>query len=252
MLAQLATDSHLVAFLAINLFNAAIVLAIMALSDPLSDAAQVAKRTITRILRLQGLLGRRSALSKQSNTVLKDVVTLLLRRESEAILAPITGYNQQGDDLAPAGSSFMSVEDTLRLPLDASSEVSDPCARRQVWRDLSRAHRLNESLASVQDGKRACFEFFLPYMEFVNPWPCFLVLPLGDDRFFDLHVDRDSHPPRDPLQESMRPDDQWQLYTPHDWNDPNVPAGSIETTTNGNGENGLYWLWDMSWNGTGM
>jgi hypothetical protein len=168
MLAQLATDGHLVAFLAINLFNAAIVLAIMALSDPLSDAAQVAKRTITRILRLQGLLGRRSALSKQSNTVLKDVVTLLLRRESEAILAPITGYNQQGGHLAPAGSPFMSVEDTLRLPLDTSSDVSDPCAR-QVWQDLSRAHRLNESLASVQDGKRACFEFFLPYMEFVSP-----------------------------------------------------------------------------------
>jgi hypothetical protein len=38
-LAQLATDSHLVAFLAINLFNAAIVLAVMALSEPLSDTA---------------------------------------------------------------------------------------------------------------------------------------------------------------------------------------------------------------------
>ena len=35
-LAQLATDSHLVAFLAINLFNSAIVMAVLALSDPLS------------------------------------------------------------------------------------------------------------------------------------------------------------------------------------------------------------------------
>jgi hypothetical protein len=90
---------------------------------------------------------------------LKDVVTLLLRRESEAILAPITGHNQQGGHLAPAGSSFMSVEDTLRLPLDASLDVSDPCARRQAWPDVSTAHRLNESLASVQYGKRASFEY---------------------------------------------------------------------------------------------
>jgi hypothetical protein len=52
-LAQLATDSHLVAFLAINLFNSAIVMAILALSDPLSDRAQEVKRSITRIYRLQ-------------------------------------------------------------------------------------------------------------------------------------------------------------------------------------------------------
>lgn len=164
MLAQLATDGHLVAFLAINLFNAAIVLAVMALSDPLSDTAQVVKRTITRILRLQDLLGRRSALSKQSTTVLKNVVALLLRRESEAMLAPITRCNQQEGDLDPPGSSFMSVEDTLRLPLDATLEVSDFLARRQTWPDLSRAHRLNESLASVQDGKRASFESFIDFV----------------------------------------------------------------------------------------
>ncbi|KAB8075723.1 hypothetical protein BDV29DRAFT_200721 [Aspergillus leporis] len=63
---------HLVAFLAINVFNAAIVLAAMALSDPLSDTAQVVKRTITRILRLQDLLGKRSALSKQRSLPLQN------------------------------------------------------------------------------------------------------------------------------------------------------------------------------------
>ncbi|KAF7121774.1 hypothetical protein CNMCM5793_009327 [Aspergillus hiratsukae] len=39
--------------------------------------AQVVKRTITRILRLQDVLGKRSALSKQSTTVLKNVDTML-------------------------------------------------------------------------------------------------------------------------------------------------------------------------------
>lgn len=152
VLAQFATDSHLVAFLAINVFNAAIVLAVMALSDPLSDTAQIVKRTITRILRLQDLLGQRSALSKQSTTVLKNVVTLLLRRESEAILAPIAGAQQEeGHHLSNTG--LMSVEDTLRLPLDVTLEASDTTMRRQAWPDVSNALRLNESLASVQYGK---------------------------------------------------------------------------------------------------
>ncbi|KAK9310903.1 hypothetical protein V1524DRAFT_457839 [Lipomyces starkeyi] len=44
---QLATDSHLLAFLAIILVNAAIVTVVCALPDPLSDRAQEAKRNIT-------------------------------------------------------------------------------------------------------------------------------------------------------------------------------------------------------------
>ena len=62
-LSQLATDSHLVAFLATNLFSSAIVMAVLALSDPLSDRAQEVKRSITRISRLQELLGKNTQLS---------------------------------------------------------------------------------------------------------------------------------------------------------------------------------------------
>jgi hypothetical protein len=152
VLTQVATDSHLVAFLAINLFNAAIVLAGMALSDPLSDTAQVAKRTIARILRLQDLLGKRSALSKQSTTVLKNVVTLLVHRESEAILAPIEANNQQEGHQSLIDSAPISVEDALRLPLDARLEVFDAPARPPGWSDLSTARRLSESLATAQFG----------------------------------------------------------------------------------------------------
>jgi hypothetical protein len=151
-LAQLATDSHLVAFLAINLFNAAIVLAVMALSEPLSDTAQEVKRTITRILRLQDLLGRRSALSKQSTAVLKNVVIMLLRRESATMLAPITGTSQL--PMQPmTNPSSISVEDTLRMPLDAALDSRKPLAGDQRLPDLSRADRLNNSLTSVQYGK---------------------------------------------------------------------------------------------------
>ncbi|KAK1138569.1 hypothetical protein N8T08_002395 [Aspergillus melleus] len=155
-LAQLATDSHLVAFLAINMFNAAIVLAVMALSEPLSDTAQEVKRTITRILRLQDLLGRRSALSKQSTAVLKNVVVMLLRRESAAMLGPITANGQAVSHIplpTEADSNSFSVEDTLRLPLDAALDPRHHLAMNEKLSDLRRAERLNDSLTSVQHGK---------------------------------------------------------------------------------------------------
>ncbi|KAH9227150.1 hypothetical protein K456DRAFT_1801993, partial [Colletotrichum gloeosporioides 23] len=85
-LTQLATESHLVAFVAMNMFNAAIVLILVALSDPLSDQAQGIKRPITKVFRLEELLGQRSSLSSQSSAVLKNLIRLLLRREGEAMI----------------------------------------------------------------------------------------------------------------------------------------------------------------------
>lgn len=130
-LAQLATDSHLVAFLAINLFHSAIVMAVLALSDPLSDRAQEVKRTITRIFRLQELLGKKTKLSMQSNLILKDVIHMLLRREADEMLAPVVTSQVQpaGDGHEnpwPSDAPLMSVEDTL--PTDAAST-----RRRQQW-----------------------------------------------------------------------------------------------------------------------
>lgn len=144
-LAQLATDSHLVAFLAINLFNSAIVMAVLALSDPLSDRAQEVKRTITRIFRLQEVLGKKTQLSMQSNVVLKDVIQMLLRREADAMLGDLS--------ITRPEAGLMSVEETLRLPMQLPR--SDPNSHN-VTRNHStadRVMRLNESLASVQRGK---------------------------------------------------------------------------------------------------
>ncbi|PYH43666.1 fungal specific transcription factor domain-containing protein [Aspergillus saccharolyticus JOP 1030-1] len=197
VLAQLATDSHLVAFLAINLFNAAVVLAVMAISEPLSDAAQEVKRTMTRILRLQELLGKRSALSRQSTQVLKKVVTMLLRRESAAMLAPFAEtstfmeYDTNPDRNMP-GLPPMSVEETLRLPLKATLDMVDPLIGSQGSSNLGRASRVNESLTSVQ----------------------YVMVP-GQD--YTLHVPV--------LGENQRT--------------------QLPTHT----ENGLYWLWDTTWNG---
>jgi len=153
-LAQLATDSHLVAFLAINLFNSAIAMVVMALSNPLSDKAQEVKRITTRIFRLQDLFGRRSKLSMQSSIILKNVVELLLRREKEAIFAPVpTGKKpEEVTETTPSSTTgLLSVRETLNLPLGL---LADP-GNVQVENDYSHVHRdptFNQSLASVQKG----------------------------------------------------------------------------------------------------
>lgn len=153
VLVRLATESHLVAFLAINLFHAAIVLAVLALSEPLSDTAQEVKRTITRIFRVQDLIGKRSALSKQSTIVLKNVVALLLRRESEAMLAPINESISHETQRAGSDSFPISVEDALRLPVDATTNSRHSLDMDDPFSNANRLYRLNESLASVQHGE---------------------------------------------------------------------------------------------------
>ncbi|KAL6235292.1 hypothetical protein BDW75DRAFT_230471 [Aspergillus navahoensis] len=208
VLAQLATDSHLVAFLAINLFNAAVVLAVMALSDPLSDTAQVVKR-------------RRSAL----------VVTLLLRRESEAILAPITDTTRDDVQQTYPGSGHMSVEDTLRLPLDVTLEQSHTHTGRQAWPDLATVIRLHESLTSVQH-----------------------VVPPGNGSLHsNWYVGGDGHPAETTTQEPIGRTHAWPPSSEPGWELANIrsnePLGSNQDT---NGDQGLYWLWDMSWNGASI
>lgn len=154
-LAQLATESHLLAFLAINLFNSAIAMVVMALSDPLSDKAQEVKRITTRIFRLQDAFGRRSKLSMQSSLILKKVVELLLRREKEAIFAPVpASRRQEAAETTPSSTvGLLSVRDTLNLPLGFLQEsghaqmVND---HSNVYTDLS----FNHSLASVQKGMK--------------------------------------------------------------------------------------------------
>ncbi|KAK7732996.1 hypothetical protein SLS57_000940 [Botryosphaeria dothidea] len=160
-LAQLATETHLVAFMAINLFNSAIVMVVCALSEPLSDRAQEAKRNITRIYRLLELLGSRSKLSMQSSVILQDMIRVLLNREAEAMLTsvvmPPPARSQPELDpslsMASHGRS-RTVEDALRLPLDMSSSAVDSSevtgdAQAEHLRD---AARMNGGLASIQRG----------------------------------------------------------------------------------------------------
>lgn len=156
-LAQFACDGHLVAFMAINLFNAAIVMVVLSLSDPLTNRAQEAKRAIARIYRLQATLGARSTLSKQSSGILRNLVSLMMRRESDAILAPVVpkaAYDphRTGTHHSSADSHALSVRETMSMPLGAQLGTSGHVAQSWDADALHLASRLDASLASVQKG----------------------------------------------------------------------------------------------------
>jgi hypothetical protein len=248
-LAQLATDSHLVAFLAINLFNSAIVMAVLALSDPLSDRAQEVKRSITRIFRLQELLGKKTELSMQSNAVLKDVIHMLLQREADAMLAPINtsdthASNDSESAHMPSGMPLLSVEDTLRLPIQIPMSNDDSQRHQQAYYTADKALRLNESLASVQRGKvpftraQQIVVMLIVLTSIVFPFTAESVP--SDVTSHAEHRDHD-----DPHSQNF---DEGNAA----WSDANlqgingdlgwIDEASVDTTGNG-----LYWFWDTTW-----
>ena len=150
--------------MAINLFNAAIVMVVLSLSDPLTNRAQEAKRAIARIYRLQATLGARSTLSKQSSSILRSLVNLMMRRESEAILAPVVpnsaGFDQaSGIHQSSTGTQALSVRETMSMPLGAQMSASGH--NPQSW-DANASHlasRLDDSLASVQKGNCSLYVY---------------------------------------------------------------------------------------------
>jgi hypothetical protein len=228
-LSQLATDSHLVAFLAINLFNSAIVMAVLALSDPLSDRAQEVKRTITRIFRLQELLGKKTQLSMQSNVVLKDVIQMLLRREADAMFGSSDLLTTQ------SGAPLMSVEDTLRLPLDEH--------HRPQQNMSDRVQRVNESLASVQKGKSSLTQS----LQAIRHADVYIVFPAGVDSVYNHDRTTGQHWSQDGGDSSHLPNEDWSQADLQDFN----LEGDLEWVSDDNGVNttgnGLYWFWDSVW-----
>ncbi|KAK3071248.1 hypothetical protein LTR53_008962 [Teratosphaeriaceae sp. CCFEE 6253] len=155
-LTQAATDTHLVSFLALNLFNAAIVMIVLALSDPLNNRAQQAKRAVARIYRLQITLGSRSRLSEQSSQVIHSLTELLLRREREAILEPLApALPHAADPTAPGEPASGARRPSTYQPSVVQSPAGFDGRLRQDWLGpgsdgANLATRLDSSLASVQ------------------------------------------------------------------------------------------------------
>ncbi|KAK4574071.1 hypothetical protein LTR86_001832 [Recurvomyces mirabilis] len=246
-LAEFACDSHLAAFLAISLFNAAMVMVVVALSDPLMDKAQEAKRAVARIYRLQEALGSRSTLSKQSSSVLRSLVQLLLRRETEAILAPmtsgdITASRRSSVEVCETDPNRIPVRDALSMPFgyDFGRAQGTVSSNTSVRPDLS--SRLNHSLATVQKGTTPSFFlvqclFYLHASAFANSSALEV---LEQDSFQSSRTTSEGglhRGPSQPLCEESRDLHQLPVQTPgYGWT-----AGS------GIDDSGLYWFWDPTW-----
>lgn len=162
---QLATNSHLMVFMAMNMFHSAVILIILALTDPLSDEIQPIKRSITRVLHLQKTLAQQSTFSKQTSDVLKLLIQRLLQREQEAMLgsddipAKNTASNatEKGRTAwynRPMSHMPTSTSEDISLPFpDRNNEVVDRSSDGQNWSNLAIAQRLDEGLTSVRQGK---------------------------------------------------------------------------------------------------
>ncbi|EQB52418.1 hypothetical protein CGLO_07951 [Colletotrichum gloeosporioides Cg-14] len=224
-LTQLATESHLVAFVAMNMFNAAIVLILVALSDPLSDQAQGIKRPITKVFRLEELLGQRSSLSSQSSAVLKNLIRLLLRREGEAMIGTATS-NSAMVNTAAAPRPLPDIVSSSALSERASHTQPESVINILVHgpdqghgSNPSFAQRLNESLASVQQ-----------------------IIPPFQYEYLEPSLASESR------DESALLGGQSQHigYAAGSYQGPTESAGQHAVDY---GANGLFWLWDSTWSG---
>lgn len=160
-LVKLAAETHLVAFLGMNLFTSSVVMSVCALSDPLSDTAQEAKRGITRTLLVQKSLSQRTSLSMQSSVILEDIVQLILEREREEMLrsaqsAGINGMNGNHITLQQSTDQSLHEAPTSIYASDIGTSPSSYHAQITNGNALgvdSGDQVLNNSLISLQRSK---------------------------------------------------------------------------------------------------
>lgn len=74
----------------------------------------------------------------------------------------------------------------------------------------------------------------------------------GDIVPVDFHMIRDDHYTEQLFAEVAQPENSWpQPLEATGWNPTSLPLEGTEDDVFNNGDGGLYWLWDMTWNGTG-
>jgi hypothetical protein len=78
---------------------------------------------------------------------------------------------------------------------------------------------------------------------------CFSALGPGD-RSAGIHVG-DNLQPREFVEPGIPAHEVWQLPAEYDWNMPSLSREPVENDHQDSVEGGLYWLWDMTWNGVG-
>ena len=173
-LIKLAAETHLVAFLGMNLFTSSVVMSVCALSDPLSDTAQEAKRGITRTLLIQKSLSRRTSLSMQSSVILEDIVQLILEREREEMLrsaqsgvdrGQLTQFHQTPDQCLQGTPTSIYGSD-----MGASPGPFTPMGGGNPLNVETGDQVLNNSLISLQRSESATLRYVPPLEQTSRLW----------------------------------------------------------------------------------
>lgn len=123
-----ARESHAAAFLGINLFTAGMVLCVVALSQPLSGQAQMAKQGVSRIMVLSRFLSGKALLSAQTTKILRDLIRLIGEKEIKAMLSgpEVSGKETTSDRALPRPTeAAASLQETHRSTVNHKDQVEN-------------------------------------------------------------------------------------------------------------------------------
>lgn len=114
----LASRTHLLSFLAMNIFTSSVVLFLCASSEVLSNTAQEAKRGLSRNLQMLRSLPHAGSLSKQCGDIVSDLIHLVLTAEKDEMFN-VSAFQEIG---RPASASCHDrVGTMLRSPPNIDS-----------------------------------------------------------------------------------------------------------------------------------
>lgn len=111
---EAAKHTHALSYIGIHMFTAGMVLSIVALSQPLSDAAHEAKSAIARIVSANAAIKNKTLLSAQSEEVMRNLMRLILEKEMEVIFSNARGQEGLKDRSEKGARSYtMEIGDQM-------------------------------------------------------------------------------------------------------------------------------------------
>lgn len=149
----LASRTHLLSFLAMNIFTSSVVLFLCASSDVLSNTAQEAKRGLSRNLRMLRSLPHAGSLSKQCGDIVSDLIHLVLAAEKEElfegaadsmITSSTTHGNQTSTLLGDSTKADRSRNDTDTTPAPMLSSEYQANSRHHLAPDAALDRTMNK------------------------------------------------------------------------------------------------------------
>lgn len=147
-LVRLAGETHLMSFLAMNVFTSSVVLFICALSDTLSDASQEAKRAMARNLRILRSLSATGSLPSQCSTIIQDLIQIVMEKEKEQMLLGPLDDQGRSSPRAVLTRSQQHLQQTTHQNEGRETSTNDVSAAASRLIDSHMHQPLNEVLES--------------------------------------------------------------------------------------------------------